>query len=193
MLKRNEQLFSLLAVTVALCPRAQRLLDESVANALMAKHRDIISAIGRNDGVDALRDRFAYACPRFINPDMPNYSNATELNHHNDVFWQAQAAKFAAEVEKRKHVPSIRQYLSLYAVRVLASGIHPTVVVPGLIPLLLSVKVTCHHSHRYPSSHRYSFPPQPPPELIPRPCRVWRPGFPGAAPHPCPAGFIQGA
>jgi len=115
MLKRNEQLFSLLAVTVALCPRAQRLLDESVANALMAKHRDIISAIGRNDGVDALRDRFAYACPRFINPDMPNYSNATELNHHNDVFWQAQAAKFAAEVEKRKHVPSIRQYLSLYA------------------------------------------------------------------------------
>lgn len=36
-LKKNEQIYALLAVATALCPTANRLLDEAVANTLREK------------------------------------------------------------------------------------------------------------------------------------------------------------
>lgn len=115
-LKKNEQLFSLLAVTVALCPRAIRFLDDPVANQLMAKHRETLSALTTAEGPDAVKDRFQEACPRFINPDMPNYTSQTELGRHNAAVASRQVAAFMEEVNRRKKVPAMRQCLSLYAV-----------------------------------------------------------------------------
>lgn len=115
-LKKNEQLFSLLAVTVALCPKAQKQLDEAVLGQLMAKHREALNALGKAEGADTLRERFLYACPKFINPNMPDYHNAQGLAKHNEAVASKQLAAFAAEVTKRKKIPTLRQYLSLYAV-----------------------------------------------------------------------------
>jgi translation initiation factor 3 subunit L len=73
-LKKNEQMYALLAITVALCPAAQKLLDENVVTQLRERNSEKIAKMVRGD-VPAYDELFSYACPKFITPAPPAFDN----------------------------------------------------------------------------------------------------------------------
>ena len=73
-LKKNEQMYALVAVALALCPAAQRALDENVLNTLRDKYGDKMLKMQR--GSEGTYDElFSYACPKFITTAPPNYDS----------------------------------------------------------------------------------------------------------------------
>ena len=64
-LKKNEQMYALLAITVALCPSAASALDDAVAGLLREKYSDKVSRMVRGDPA-SFDELFSYACPKFV-------------------------------------------------------------------------------------------------------------------------------
>jgi translation initiation factor 3 subunit L len=112
MLKKNEQMYALLAITLALCPAASRQLDESVANTLREKYGEKTRNM-TSGAIDAFEDLFAYACPKFASATAPNWADAT--TNTNAAAYKTQLAAFMSLVEERKHLPAIKQVLKLYS------------------------------------------------------------------------------
>lgn len=111
-LKKNEQMYALLAVSAALCPAAAKLLDENVATALRDKHADPMARMARG-ALEAFDQAFTYACPKFITPAPPQYDNPS-VNTFQEAF-RAQLRLFMAEVSTQKDLPDLKQYLILYS------------------------------------------------------------------------------
>ncbi|KAG7675274.1 hypothetical protein Ndes2526B_g08141 [Nannochloris sp. 'desiccata'] len=112
MLKKNEQMYALLAITLALCPAASRQLDESVANTLREKYGEKTRNM-TSGAIDAFEDLFAYACPKFASGVAPNWNDPT--TNTNAAAYNTQLAAFMSLVEERKHLPAIKQVLKLYS------------------------------------------------------------------------------
>ena len=73
-LKKNEQMYALLAITLALCPAAHKLLDENVGTQLRDRNAEKMSRMVRGD-VAVYDECFSYACPKFITPSPPPYDS----------------------------------------------------------------------------------------------------------------------
>jgi hypothetical protein len=70
-LKKNEQMYALLAISLSLCPHP-KLVDENVNNQLREKYAEKMLRMQHSD--EAMFDElFSYACPKFITPAPPNY------------------------------------------------------------------------------------------------------------------------
>lgn len=70
-LKKNEQMYALLAICLSLCPHP-KLVEENVNNQLREKYAEKMLRMQRSD--EAMFDElFSYACPKFITPSPPNY------------------------------------------------------------------------------------------------------------------------
>lgn len=70
-LKKNEQMYALLAICLSLCPHP-KLVEENVNNRLREKYAEKMLRMQRSD--EAMFDElFSYACPKFITPSPPNY------------------------------------------------------------------------------------------------------------------------
>lgn len=110
-LKKNEQLHALLAITTSLCPAAGRILEESVAGSLREKYGEKARAITAGD-VPTVEELFAYACPKFVSSGAPDWNDAT-ANTNADAY-KVQLQAFMATVELRKHLPALKQFLKLY-------------------------------------------------------------------------------
>lgn len=120
-LKRNEQIYALLAMTVALCPRVQVHLEESVLGVLREKYEDKMLRMGR--GEEAIfGELFAFACPKFVSGAAPNAQQVqSHANPNNEVF-NGQVRVFTEAVQGHKHIPALKQYLLLYTVRFSCAG-----------------------------------------------------------------------
>jgi len=83
-LKKNEQMYALLAICLSLCPQT-KLVDEIVNSQLREKYGEKMSRMQRyDDEAFALYDElFSYACPKFITPSAPNYDEP--LVNYNQV------------------------------------------------------------------------------------------------------------
>lgn len=112
MLKKNEQMYALLAVTLALCPAASRQLDESVSNTLREKYGEKTRSMTAGQ-TDAFEELFAYACPKFAIASPPNWEDPAA--NTNAAAYKTQLAAFMSLVEERKHLPAIKQVLKLYS------------------------------------------------------------------------------
>lgn len=111
-LKKNEQIYALLAITTALCPTTNRLLDEGVATALREKLGEKVRQCS-NGSVETYEELFAYGCPKFVSalpPAWDNHSSNTNLEAY-----RSQLQAFRAVVEERKHLPALKQFLKLYS------------------------------------------------------------------------------
>ena len=75
-LKKNEQMYALLAITVTLSPAAQKLLDENVTTQLRERNAEKMAKMVRGD-VPAFDEAFTYACPKFIAPSPPAYDSSS--------------------------------------------------------------------------------------------------------------------
>jgi len=80
-LNRNEQLYSLLAICLALCPNG-KLVEESVNGQLREKHADKLQRMQRGD-LKVFDELFSFACPKFVTPSPPDFSKP--LVNYNQV------------------------------------------------------------------------------------------------------------
>lgn len=79
MLKKNEQMYALLACAVALCPAVQKGLDEGVLVQLREKYADKLARMARGDE-GPYEELFSYGCPKFVSPAPPSYDNPQAAN-----------------------------------------------------------------------------------------------------------------
>lgn len=83
-LKKNEQMYALLAICVSLCPQV-KLIDETVNSQLREKYGEKMMRMQRYDEeAFAIYDElFSYACPKFITPSAPSFEEP--LVNYNQV------------------------------------------------------------------------------------------------------------
>ena len=79
MLKKNEQMYALLACAVALCPAVTKGLDEGVLVQLREKYADKLQRMARGDEAP-FEELFSYGCPKFVSPAPPAYDNPQATN-----------------------------------------------------------------------------------------------------------------
>lgn len=83
-LKKNEQMYALLAICLSLCPQV-KLVDETVNSQLREKYGEKMIRMQRyDDEAFAIYDElFSYACPKFITPSAPSFEEP--LVNYNQV------------------------------------------------------------------------------------------------------------
>lgn len=84
-LKKNEQMYALLAISLSLCPQV-KLVEETVNSQLREKYGEKMARMQRyDDEAFALYDElFSYACPKFITPSAPSFEEP--LVNYNQVY-----------------------------------------------------------------------------------------------------------
>merc|ERR1711871_534163 len=106
-LKKNEQMYALLAICLSLCPYR---IDENVHATVREKYTDKMVRMQKCDE-SCFEDLFTYACPKFVMVnsmgDEAGYSQAHEASRQ-------QLKMFLNEVNEHKLLGSIRSYLKLY-------------------------------------------------------------------------------
>jgi len=110
-LKKNEQMYAMLAIIVALAPAAQKILEENVMNQLREKHNDKIMRMARGDD-NVFDEPFSYSCPKFVTPTAPNYDSPT-VNTSQEAY-RRQLRLFLADMRQQQYLATIKQYLKLY-------------------------------------------------------------------------------
>ena len=110
MLKKQEQMFALLAAAVALCPQ-HKLLEDGVKSMLADKYSEkMVKMSGGDEGV--YDELFSFACPKFITACPPNFDEP--LASHSQEAYRLQLRLFLAEVRAAALLPLVRSFLKLY-------------------------------------------------------------------------------
>ncbi|XP_031474258.1 uncharacterized protein LOC116246492 [Nymphaea colorata] len=113
-LKKNEQMYALLAICLSLCPQL-KLVDESVNSQLREKYGEKMARMQRYDDDEAYAlydELFSYACPKFITPSVPNYEEPL-VNYNQDAY-RLQLKLFLYEVKQQQLLSGVRSFLKLY-------------------------------------------------------------------------------
>ncbi|KAF7830130.1 Eukaryotic translation initiation factor 3 subunit L [Senna tora] len=113
-LKKNEQMYALLAVCLSLCPQ-NKLIDETVNSQLREKYGEKIIRMQRyDDEAFAIYDElFSYACPKFITPSAPSFEEPP-INYNQDAY-RLQLKLFLYEVKQQQLLSGVRTFLRAYS------------------------------------------------------------------------------
>ncbi|KAI9106728.1 hypothetical protein K1719_022454 [Acacia pycnantha] len=113
-LKKNEQMYALLAICLSLCPQNQ-LVDELVNSQLRDKYGEKMIRMQRyDDEAFAIYDElFSYACPKFITPSAPSFEEPL-VNYNQDAY-RLQLKLFLYEVKQQQLLSGVRTFLKLYS------------------------------------------------------------------------------
>lgn len=113
-LKKNEQMYALLAICLSLCPQT-KLIEENVSAQLKEKYGDKMLRMQRyDDEAYAVYDElFSYACPKFITPSAPVLEEPL-VNRNQDAY-RLQLKLFLLEVKQQQLLSGLRSYLKLYS------------------------------------------------------------------------------
>ncbi|RVX17578.1 Eukaryotic translation initiation factor 3 subunit L [Vitis vinifera] len=113
-LKKNEQMYALLAICLSLCPQEQ-LVEETVQSQLKEKYGEKMNRMQRyDDEAFALYDElFSYACPKFITPSAPVYEEP--LVNYNQEAYRLQLKLFLYEVKQQQLLSGVRTFLKVYS------------------------------------------------------------------------------
>lgn len=107
LLKKNEQMYCLLAIAVTICPQR---IDESVHSLLREKCSEKIFRMQKGDE-SCFEELFTYACPKYVSPQQ---SYDLESANYNIVPFKLQLRIFLNEVRQQVLLPTIRSYMKLY-------------------------------------------------------------------------------
>jgi len=116
MLKKNEQMYGLLAICISLCPQR---VDENVHTVLRDKYADKMQKMQKGD-LATFEELYAFACPKVVNPASPPYALILEdpvkypASNYNQEALRVQTKIFLTEVKQQMNIPTIRSYLKLY-------------------------------------------------------------------------------
>lgn len=110
-LKKNEQIYALVAICLSICPASVKFLDEGCAQVLREKYNDKMVKMAA--GEIALYDElFSYACPKFITPCPPSFEDPT-VNVNQEAF-RLQLGLFIDDIKPQAVLPTMRSFLKLY-------------------------------------------------------------------------------
>lgn len=113
MLKKNEQMYALLACVLVLCPSSTKLIDENVLGLLKERNSEKMARMTRGDA-NVFDELFSYACPKFITP-CPQQFEGGPGGSANQTAYRRQLDLFLQEVRSTQVVPMLKQYLILYS------------------------------------------------------------------------------
>ncbi|XP_055820698.1 uncharacterized protein LOC129889435 [Solanum dulcamara] len=113
-LKKNEQMYALLAISLSLCPQV-KLVEETVNSQLREKYGEKMARMQRFDEeAFALYDElFSYACPKFITPSAPSFEEPL-VNYNQDAY-RLQLKLFLYEVKQQQLLAGVRSFLKGYS------------------------------------------------------------------------------
>ncbi|KAJ6354541.1 hypothetical protein OIU77_005199 [Salix suchowensis] len=113
-LKKNEQMYALLAICLSLCQQV-KLLDETVNAQLREKYGEKMARMQRyDDEAFAIYDElFSYACPKFITPSAPSFEEPL-VNYNQDAY-RLQLKLFLYEVKQQQLLSGVRIFLKVYS------------------------------------------------------------------------------
>ncbi|PLN79705.1 putative eukaryotic translation initiation factor 3 subunit EifCl [Aspergillus taichungensis] len=107
--KKNDQMYALIAICVALQPTR---LDDTIHSALREKYGEQLHRLqqGGPEALPLFEELFRSACPKFISPTPPDFDNPAlnvdPVDHYTGIFMD--------EIKNTIHNPTIRSYLKLY-------------------------------------------------------------------------------
>jgi len=107
--KKNDQMYALIAICVALCPTR---LDDTIHASLREKYGEQFTKMqrGGSDALQIYEHLFMSACPKFISPIPPDFdnpeNNVDPSKHHLQIFM--------ADVRNSMLAPTLKSYLKLY-------------------------------------------------------------------------------
>ncbi|ONK80237.1 uncharacterized protein A4U43_C01F15420 [Asparagus officinalis] len=143
-LKKNEQMYALLAICLSLCPQS-KLVEENVNTQLKEKYNDKMLKMQRyDDEAYAVYDElFTYACPKFITPSVPSLEEP--LANYNQDAYRLQLKLFLYEVKQQQLLASARSFLKLYStISVGKLATYMEVDEPTLRAILMTYKHKMH-------------------------------------------------
>ncbi|KAM1089123.1 hypothetical protein TB1_016170 [Malus domestica] len=113
-LKKNEQMYALLAIALSLCPQV-KLVEETVNSQLREKYGEKMNRMQRyDDEAFAIYDElFSYACPKFITPSPPSFEEPL-VNYNQDAY-RLQLKLFLYEVKQQQLLSGVRTFLKVYS------------------------------------------------------------------------------
>ncbi|PRQ27489.1 putative translation initiation factor 3 complex subunit L [Rosa chinensis] len=115
-LKKNEQMYALLAISLSLCPQV-KLVEETVNSQLREKYGEKMIRMQRyDDEAFAIYDElFSYACPKFITPSAPSFEEP--LVNYNQICdaYRLQLKLFLYEVKQQQLLSGVRTFLKVYS------------------------------------------------------------------------------
>lgn len=108
--KKADQMFALLALSIALCP-AHKLLDEGVKASLQATYTDKMVKMAGGD--EAVYDElWSFACPKFVTAAPPDWGDVGGA--HSQEAYRTRLRLFLAEARAASLLPLLRSFLQLY-------------------------------------------------------------------------------
>jgi len=104
--KKNDHMYALLAILVALCPKR---IDEHINNILRQEHGDKVAAMQRDS-----EQLFSYACPKFVSPVLSSFEESDDLSSAQTPL-PLQRGGFMREINQQASLSLILSYLKLYS------------------------------------------------------------------------------
>eukprot|EP01117_Protostelium_nocturnum_P000431 TRINITY_DN1049_c0_g1_i1.p1 TRINITY_DN1049_c0_g1~~TRINITY_DN1049_c0_g1_i1.p1 ORF type:complete len:607 (-),score=228.50 TRINITY_DN1049_c0_g1_i1:187-2007(-) len=112
--KKNEKMYSLLALCLSICPQR---IDENILSTLREKHNDKMQRILKGEEAP-IQELFNHGCPKFVNPAPVNYNtvNSDEAKPYavSEVS-NVQTKLFVKDIKQQVFIPNIRSFLKLYS------------------------------------------------------------------------------
>uniref|UniRef100_A0A7S3T7U8 Eukaryotic translation initiation factor 3 subunit L n=1 Tax=Strombidinopsis acuminata TaxID=141414 RepID=A0A7S3T7U8_9SPIT len=112
MVKKQDQMYGLMLVGLALSPRQ---VDESLEKTIRDKHAEKQARLQRGEEL-AFEELFSYACPKFVSAAAPNFEQAAlqaDSFNANEAH-QRQLKLFLQEMKQQQFLPRIGSYMKLY-------------------------------------------------------------------------------
>eukprot|EP00571_Detonula_confervacea_P003376 CAMPEP_0172327414 /NCGR_PEP_ID=MMETSP1058-20130122/59502_1 /TAXON_ID=83371 /ORGANISM="Detonula confervacea, Strain CCMP 353" /LENGTH=544 /DNA_ID=CAMNT_0013044453 /DNA_START=41 /DNA_END=1675 /DNA_ORIENTATION=- len=112
--KLFDRMVALLAILSHICPIS--VVDDAIANVVRDKHGNNLSKI--EAGEEGYEELFIFACPKFVNPAVPDYSQALKpgcpaIPYGQDAY-KLQVQNFMNEMSTYASIRKMRSYMSLY-------------------------------------------------------------------------------
>lgn len=108
MIKKQDQMYMLLMIALALSPRQ---LDESLEKTIRDKHGEKQARLQRSEEL-CFEELFSYACPKFVSAAAPDYENLENFSANEAQ--QRQLRLFLQEMRQQQLLPRIGSYMKLY-------------------------------------------------------------------------------
>eukprot|EP01095_Lingulamoeba_sp_RSL-Kostka_P001472 TRINITY_DN12054_c0_g1_i1.p1 TRINITY_DN12054_c0_g1~~TRINITY_DN12054_c0_g1_i1.p1 ORF type:complete len:520 (-),score=120.21 TRINITY_DN12054_c0_g1_i1:241-1800(-) len=108
--KHRDQMYNLLLICLSLHPQR---IDDSLRSKLKEKTGDKYAKLQKGN-IGTFGDVFSFACPRFINPAIPDYNNLEKYANQTKPL-QLQLSLFKDEIKQQSLLPVIKSYLKLYS------------------------------------------------------------------------------
>eukprot|EP00301_Raphidiophrys_heterophryoidea_P000027 c10012_g1_i2.p1 GENE.c10012_g1_i2~~c10012_g1_i2.p1 ORF type:complete len:524 (-),score=136.82 c10012_g1_i2:1096-2454(-) len=108
-LKKNEQMYALLAITLSLCPQP---MDEKVLSTLREKYGAKMPALQLGEEA-AYVELFSYSCPKFITVHLP--PQPLPADYDPQEAYHLQLNLFLKNVRLQSRLPTLQTFLKLYS------------------------------------------------------------------------------